>query len=318
MKTNAGTSTSFKSSTPPSGPVEARKTSQEPAEKEKSRAPAAPGSADTFEAPAAGTRDARRTAAARDQNDGMDGVTDSDRNVMLRMNTSEATEIRPNFYQGPGPGVPVPREGTHVGMTEDAGTAAGLNQNFTNWTADSNANVDAREYDNDAAHSYNSSREGALKRAGDLGRRLDAATTRYQAATTDSERQAAAREMATAYGQYLHMLQDNRAHGGTDRAEHYGDHVDEKPESMEQGRADTKAAMANFTAYLRSRGIDPATVDPGGPRPSYKYPPVSGAGDKLFAPHWDGQTRMWNRDDMARDLHTAFNSGIKGTPTDVQ
>jgi hypothetical protein len=184
--------------------------------------------------------------------------------------------------------------------------AGGFNRNFTNYAADRNADVDHHEYGTDAAHSYNFSRDAALQRSGDLGDRMEKATSRYEAATTNAERQAAARDMATTYGQYLHMLQDNRAHGGTDRAEHYGAHVDENRDSIRAAQGDTRDAMSNLNAYMQSRGINPMMVNPG-PRPGYSKPPIiEGAKDKYGAPTWDGNSRMWNRDDMSKDLQNTF------------
>lgn len=219
-------------------------------------------------------------------------------------------QVQPAFYQAPTtaplPGSNVPRSGTHIGMTEAAGAANGFHPNFTGWAADKNAQVDHDEYSNDAAHAYNFSSQATLARAGTVGARVDAAATSYLAATDAPGRQAAARELATAFGQYEHMVQDNRAHGGTDRAQHYGDHVDEKPESMAAARRDTNETFAELHAYLESRGIDPRTVDPG-PRPSYNYPPASAVGDSLFAPNWDGVDRMWNRDAMSNAMRDRFN-----------
>jgi hypothetical protein len=72
-------------------------------------------------------------------------ISDSDPSIWQRINGGQMPGVEPAFYQGPGVGVSVPREGTHLGMTEDAGNAAGFNRNFTGWVADRNANVDARE-----------------------------------------------------------------------------------------------------------------------------------------------------------------------------
>jgi hypothetical protein len=116
--------------------------------------------------------------------------------------------------------------------------------------------------------------------------------------------------MAGVYGQYLHMLQDNRAHGGTDRAEHYGAHVDDNPESMRAAQGDTRASMDDLRSYLQSRGINPMQLNPG-QRPGYSWPPISGLADQAFAPQWDGVSRMWNRDDMARDLQGAFSGRLR-------
>jgi len=294
----------------PSAPVETPAAPEAPAE-----APAAPETAapeaprDTFTAPATGgTPDADRVAAARDPNDGMDRpIPDSGgQSLWERINNGQQPGVEPAFYQGPAWYLSVPREGTHVGMTEDAGMAAGFNRNFTNYTADQNANVDHHEYGTDAAHSYNFSRDQTLQRAEDLGARMDAATTRYQNATTPRERQAAAQEMATNYGQYLHLLQDNRAHGGTDRAEHYGAHVDDNLESQAAARGDTRDAMTNLRTALQSRGINPMEINPGR-RPGYSSPPwIQGGMDAAGAPPWDGQSRMWNRDEMARDIQNRF------------
>jgi hypothetical protein len=226
-------------------------------------------------------------------------------------------QVQPAFYQAPTtaplPGSAVPLDGTHVGMTEAAGAANGFHPNFTGWAADKNAQVDHDEYSNDAAHAYNFSSQATLARAGTLGARVDAAATDYLAATDAAGRQAAAQDMATAFGQYEHMAQDNRAHGGTDRAQHYADHVDEKPESMAAARRDTTGAFAEMRAYLESRGIDPRTVDPG-PRPSYNYPPASAIGDSLFAPAWDGVDRMWNRDAMYNAMRDRFNQATPMGP----
>jgi len=243
-------------------------------------------------------------------------VGENDKSIWEKINGGQYPGVEPAFYQAPGIGVSAPREGTHVGMTEDAGIAGGLNRNFTNYAADRNAEVDHAEYNNDAAHSYNGARDGALDRARELGGRLDDATTRYANATNPADKQAAAQDMATAYGQYLHMLQDNRAHGGTDRAEHYGAHVDDNRDSMAAARGDTRGAMTDLNTYLQSRGINPMQVNPGD-RPSYHYPPVSGLADKYGAPKWDGVSRMWDRDAMANDLRNAFNGRLKLGPNGV-
>jgi hypothetical protein len=226
-----------------------------------------------------------------------------------RLAQAPGEQPQPAFYQAPTspplPGSNVPNNGTHVGMTEAAGAANGFHPNFTGWAADKNAQVDHSEYANDAAHAYNFSRQATLERAGTLGTRVDAAATRYLAATDAAGRQAAARELTTAFGQYQHMLQDNRAHGGTDRAQHYGAHVDENLQSMDAARRDANATFAELHAYLESRGIEPRTVDPG-PRPSYNYPPLSAIGDSMFAPQWDGVDRMWNRDVMFDAMRDRF------------
>jgi hypothetical protein len=218
--------------------------------------------------------------------------------------------VEPAFYQEPTmaplPGSNIPHDGTHVGMTEAAGAANGFNTNFTGWVADKNAQVDASEYTTDAAHAYNFSKDATLARAEMLGARVEAAASSWLNATDAAARQAAAQELATAFGQYQHMVQDNRAHGGTDRAQHYGDHVDENPASMAAARRDTNGAFAELNAYLQSRGIDPRAVDPG-PRPSYNYPPASGLTDSLLAPKWDGVDRMWNRDTMSDAMRDRFN-----------
>jgi hypothetical protein len=227
-----------------------------------------------------------------------------------RLAQDPAAQVEPAFYQAPPPaplpGSDIPHNGTHVGMTEAAGAANGFNTNFTGWAADSNAQVDHSEYSNDAAHAYNFSSQATLARAGTLGARVDTAATSYLAATDAPARQAAAQELAAAFGQYQHMLQDNRAHGGTDRAQHYGDSVDENPQSMAAARRDATGSFAELHAYLESRGIDPRTVDPG-PRPSYNYPPPSAAADSLFAPKWDGVDRMWNREAMSNAIRDRFN-----------
>jgi hypothetical protein len=226
-----------------------------------------------------------------------------------RLVQAPGEQPQPAFYQAPTspplPGSNVPYNGTHVGMTEAAGTANAFHPNFTGWAADMNAQVDHSEYANDAAHAYNFSMQATLERAGTLGACVDAAATRYLAATDATARQAAARELSTAFGQYQHMVQDNRAHGGTDRAQHYGAHVDENPQSMAAARRDASATFAELHAYLQSRGIEPRTVDPG-PRPSYNYPPLSALGDSMFAPHWDGVDRMWNRDVMFDAMRDRF------------
>jgi hypothetical protein len=243
-------------------------------------------------------------AANEQQPDGPDRAT---RSLAAEVTGTQPKEIEPAFYQGPGIGVSVPAIGTHVGMTEDAGRFNGFNENFTGWVADGNANVDSKEYDNDAAHAYNFSGPATLNRAGELGGRIDAAVDRYNAATTAPERQKAAQDIATGFGRYQHMVQDNRAHGGTDRAQHYGDKVDDNPQSMEAARRETRASFAEFGAYLQSRGIDPATIDPG-PRPGYDRPPASGLIDKFFAPRWDGEDRMWDRGTMQDAISERFNA----------
>jgi hypothetical protein len=211
----------------------------------------------------------------------------------------------------------VPQNGTHIGMTEEAGAANGFNSNFTGWAADSNAQVDHSEYSNDAAHAYNFSSQATLARAGTLGARVEAAATGYLAATDAAGRQNAARELATAFGQYEHMVQDNRAHGGTNRAQHYGDHVDENRQSMAAARRDTNASFAELHAYLQSRGIDPRAVDPG-PRPSYNYPPLAqGFMDQQFAPQWDGVDHMWNRDAMFNAMRDRFDLATPMGPNPV-
>jgi hypothetical protein len=215
--------------------------------------------------------------------------------------------VEPAFYQGPGIGVSVPAIGTHVGMTEDAGRFNGFNENFTGWVADRNAQVDSREYDNDAAHAYNFSGPATLNRATELGGRLGMAVDRYNAATTENERQQAAQDIATEFGRYQHMVQDNWAHGGCDLAEHEGDHVDDNPQSMQAARREARASFAEFGAYLQSRGIDPATINPG-PRPGYSWPPAKGLIDKVLPPSWDGVPRMWDRGAMQDAISERFNA----------
>jgi hypothetical protein len=215
--------------------------------------------------------------------------------------------VDPAFYQGPGVGVSAPAIGTHLGMTEDAGRFNGFNENFTGWIADRNAQVDFREYDNDAAHAYNFSGPATMNRATELGGRIDAAVTRYNAATTPAERRQAAQDIATEFGRYQHMVQDNWAHGGTNREQHYGAHVDDNPQSMAAARREARASFAEFGAYLQSRGIDPATIDPG-PRPDYCWPPFKGVIDKQGAPDWDGKDRMWDRGAMQEGLRERFNA----------
>lgn len=220
-----------------------------------------------------------------------------------------ASAVEPAFYQEPPPLSNVLREGTHIGMTEAGGAFNGFHANFSAWVADRNAQVDHDEYHNDAAHAYNFSREGTLARAGELGVRVHAAADRFLAATSEAERRQAARDLATAYGQYQHLMQDNWAHGGTDRAQHYGARVDENRQSIAAAQRETRLSFAEFGAYLESRGIDPRTVDPG-PRPSYNYPPLyEGWRDKSGAPAWDGVDRMWNRDEVTGAIRERFNQG---------
>jgi hypothetical protein len=217
--------------------------------------------------------------------------------------------VQQTFYQGPGLGVGVPAIGTHVGMTKDAGRFNGFNENFTSWVASGNAQVDFLEYGNNAAHAYNFSGPATLNRASELGGRVHAAVDRYIAATTPAERQKAARDIATEFGRYLHMVQDNWAHGGTDRPQHYGDHVDDNPQSMAAARRESRATFAELGAYLQSRGIDPATIDPGRPPwPDYCHPPLAGLGDKYRAPPWDEKDRMWDRGVMQDAISDRFNT----------
>jgi hypothetical protein len=218
--------------------------------------------------------------------------------------------VEQTFYQGPGIGVGVPDTGTHVGMTEDAGRFNGFNENFTGWIADRNARVDCKEYDNKAAHAYDDidgRGQDTLSRATELGGRISAAVDRYNAATTPAERQNAAQDIATEFGRHQHMVQDNWAHGGCDRAQHYGDHVDDNPQSMAAARREARASLAEFGAYLQSKGIDPATIDPG-PRPGYCLPPAKGLIDKYFAPNWDGVDRMWDRGEIQDKIREHFNA----------
>jgi hypothetical protein len=215
--------------------------------------------------------------------------------------------VEPAFYQGPSVFVGVPAIGTHVGMSEDAGRFNGFNENFTGWIADRNAQVDYEEYDNNAAHAYNFSGPATLNRATELGGRIDAAVTRYHAATTPAERQKAAQDIAIEFGRYQHMVQDNWAHGGCDRAQHYGDKVDDDPQSMQAARREARASFAEFGAYLQSQGIDPATIDPG-PRPGYATPLAKGFSDWSSAPGWDGVDRMWDRGVMQDAISDRFNA----------
>jgi len=293
----------------PEAPVEAPQAPVETTEAPKTETPAPK---DDFTAPAGGTPDASRLAAARDPKDGMDPISDSGGpSFWEKVNAGQMPGVEPAFYQAPKYYLPVPGEATHVGMTWAAGWEAGLNRNFVDYAADKNADVDAKEYETYEAHSYNFTRDATLQRAGDLGGQLEDATSRYQAAKTPGEKMAAAQDMATAYGKYLHLLQDNRAHGGTDRAEHYGANVDENKDSIKAGQADTRASMRDFTSYLRSRDINPMQVNPG-KSPGYSGIDLwAGAKDKFGAPTWDKQSRMWDRDVMSRDIQNAFNGRLR-------
>jgi hypothetical protein len=223
-------------------------------------------------------------------------------------------QVEPAFYQAPGTYVSdirgVPDDGTHVGMTEAAGRANGFSDSFTQAVAAHNANTDANQYDNDAAHAYNFSREATLARAAELGQEVKAATDALSSATTDAARRAATGRLAEAFGQYEHLVQDNQAHGGTDRAQHYGANVDENAASIAAGQREARDTFTELGAYLRSRGIDPNTLD-AGPPPEVEGPPAWDAfTDKTFAPPWDGVDRMWDRSDMAARIREQFNSRL--------
>jgi hypothetical protein len=212
----------------------------------------------------------------------------------------------PIFYQGPSVLHSQPRENTHLGITETAARVAGFNANFAGWVADRNAQTDDQEYDNNAAHAFDGSRAATLDRAQELGVRVNAAVDRYQAATDPAARQTAAQDIATEFGRYLHMVQDNWAHGGVDAAQHYGQQVDVNPASIAAAQRESRRAFAEFGATLESRGVDPASIDPG-ERPGYSSPYWSGLKDWSTAPSWDGVDRMWNRDEMAGAIRDRFN-----------
>jgi hypothetical protein len=223
-------------------------------------------------------------------------------------------DVEPAFYQAPGTYVSdikgVPDDGTHVGMTEAAGRANGFSDSFTQAVAAHNANTDANQYDNDAAHAYNFSREATLARAAELGEEVNAATDTLSSATADAARQAATDRLAVAFGQYQHLVQDNQAHGGTDRAQHYGANVDENAASIAAGQGEARDTFAELGAYLQSRGIDPGALD-AGTHPKVQGPPAWDAlTDKTFAPPWDGVDRMWDRSDMAVGIRDQFNSRL--------
>ncbi len=129
-------------------------------------------------------------------------------------------------------------------------------------------------------------------------------------AKTDAVQRAATDQLARAFGAYEHLVQDNWAHGGTDRAQHYGANVDANADSIAAGQREARATFAEFGAYLQSRGIDPATLD-GGPRPTISGPPMATAiGDQMGAPNWDGVDRMWNRAEMADQIRAQFNGQL--------
>jgi hypothetical protein len=219
----------------------------------------------------------------------------------------------PIFYQGPSVLHRQPRENTHLGITEDAAGAAGFNANFAGWVADRNAQTDYEEYDDNAAHAYDGSGAATLDRAQELGARVRAAVDRYQAATDPAARQAAAQDIATEFGRYLHMVQDNWAHGGVGAAQHYDQKVDVNPASIAAAQRESQRTFAEFRATLESRGIDPAGIDPGD-RPDYSSPYRSGFTDWATAPAWDGVDRMWNRDEMAGAIRDRFNQATQGRP----
>jgi hypothetical protein len=224
-------------------------------------------------------------------------------------------QVQPAFYQEPGFYVStvqgVPREGTHVGMTEDAARAAGFSESFAQAAAAHNANIDATHYDNDAAHAYNFSGDATLARAADLGEQVKSATDALVNAKTDAVQRAATDRLARAFGAYEHMVQDNWAHGGTDRAQHYGAGVDRNPDSIAAGQREASTTFAEFGSYLQSRGIDPATLD-AGPRPAVSGPPTGAAiADQFGAPDWDGVDRMWDRPDMANQIREQFNGQLR-------
>jgi hypothetical protein len=225
----------------------------------------------------------------------------------------EDAVVDPIFYQGPSVLHNQPRENTHIGMTEDAARLTGFIPNFAAWAADRNAQTDYQEYDNDAAHAFDGSRAATLDRAQQLGARVDAAVDRYQAATDAAARQTAAQDIATGFGRYLHMVQDNWAHGGVDAAQHYGQQVDVNPASIAAAQRESRRCFAEFSAYLESRGVDPAGIDPG-ERPGYSSPYWSGLEDWSTAPGWDGVDRMWNRDQMAGAIRDRFNQATPGQP----
>jgi hypothetical protein len=299
----------------PAAPVEAPEAPAAPAEVEAPKAPAAPASKDEFEKPDAGAEDAKRTAA-RDPKDGMDTIQNSLMcRVYERFKSGEWIQPKtPILYQGPGAFTPVPREDTHVGITEDTGIDAGFNRNFVNYTAAANANTDSKEYDNNPAHAYEHDREGTLKRAEDLGTKMEEWTSKYDASKNSRDREIASRGMATTYGQYLHMLQDNRAHGGTDSAEHYGAKVDQNPDAIKMARADTKTAWTDLKTYFDSRKVPTMGINPG-PTPPYGLPPWSALKEACEAPKWDGTPRMWPRDEMSTEIQNRFNGRLRYGPS---
>lgn len=107
------------------------------------------------------------------------------------------------------------------------------------------------------------------------------------------------------------MLQDNWTHGGTNRVQHDADSVDANAESMAAARRDARASFAEFGAYLQSRGIDPATLDPR-TRPGYQSPgavdiasdAVGYALDRLLGVAPSG---MWDRAGLSNDMRQQFN-----------
>jgi hypothetical protein len=224
----------------------------------------------------------------------------------------------PIFYQGPSILHDQPLQNTHVGMTEDAARLTGFSPNFAGWAADRDAQTDYLEYDNDAAHAFDGSRAATLDRAQELGARVDAAVDRYKAATDAAARQTAAQDIATEFGRYLHVVQDNWAHGGVNAAQHYGQKVDVNPASIAAAQRESRRCFAEFGAYLESRGVDPAGIDPG-ERPGYSSPYWSGFKDWSTAPGWDGVDRMWNRDEMAGAIRDRFSQATRmsAPPSDL-
>ncbi len=223
-------------------------------------------------------------------------------------------QVEPAFFQQPGFYAStvkgVPDDGTHVGMTNNAGQANGFSESFTQAVAAHNANVDATQYNNDAAHAYNHSDSATLARAADLGAQVKSATDTLLGAKTEAVQRAATEQLSMAFGAYQHLVQDNWAHGGTDRAQHYGANVDANPASIAAGQLEARGTFAELGAYLQSRGIDPGTLD-AGPRPDVSGPPTAAAiGDMLGAPAWDGVDRMWDRPDMADKIRDQFNSQL--------
>src|SRR4051812_270680 len=100
----------------PEAPVDAPEAPRAPAEVEAPKTTETQAPKDDFAAPAGGTPDADRLAAARDPKDGMDKpVGDQDKSIWEKINSGQYPGVQPAFYQAPGIGVSAPREGTHVG-----------------------------------------------------------------------------------------------------------------------------------------------------------------------------------------------------------